>query len=492
MFEEANANESADKGVPVNEPGADSSASVPAGEVPVVDHSSDPGLSSIFSTSKPRHFVDGLGKGTANILKGALGGAALLVSAPINGAMEGSKDGRGSWGAVKGFGMGLGIGIVGGTALAVGGVLTGAAQIGRGIYHTPGAMNAVSQGMDWDDEKKCWYTYDLTKEASDVLTTSDEAFLLSLGGEARAYVETGRASHGHAGPQRNVAETELYDVLGVPVTATSAEIKKAYYIKAKQNHPDRHRDDPEAHSKFQKIGEAYQILSDDKLRANYDAGGKDGVEGAPKMDSGAMFAMIFGSENFEPLVGELQLASQMQANEGDPMSSHPKLRAFRQKKREVQCAMNLVAKLQLYIDSNAEVFQENMRAEAKELASTAFGGTLLSTIGVVYHEFARSELGTLDGISLSVYQTGRDISTRYSIASSGIKAAYTASAVNKLQKNIHAEGSADAAATGASGGADASSSTPADSKAEAKPSTHDTELLQKKIEEMSAHVLSVM
>ena len=47
-----------------------------------------------------------------------------------------------------------------------------------------------------------------------------------------------------------------------------------------------------------------QVLSDDVLRSNYDHGGRDGVEGAPKMDSSALFAMIFGSEKFEPLVGK--------------------------------------------------------------------------------------------------------------------------------------------------------------------------------------------
>ena len=47
-----------------------------------------------------------------------------------------------------------------------------------------------------------------------------------------------------------------------------------------------------------------QILSDDALRANYDASGKDSVESAPKVDPSTLFAMIFGSEKFVPLVGK--------------------------------------------------------------------------------------------------------------------------------------------------------------------------------------------
>ena len=47
--------------------------------------------------------------------------------------------------------------------------------------------------------------------------------------------------------------------IDIATNATPSEIKKAYYIKAKQNHPDRNMHDPDAHTKFQKIGEAYQV-----------------------------------------------------------------------------------------------------------------------------------------------------------------------------------------------------------------------------------------
>lgn len=70
------------------------------------------------------------------------------------------------------------------------------------------------------------------------------------------------------------------------------------------------------------------------------------------MDPSTLFAMIFGSEKFVPLVGELKLATQMQQandNSNDNVNSN-KLMKFRQRKREIQCALNLVQKLQSYID----------------------------------------------------------------------------------------------------------------------------------------------
>ena len=88
---------------------------------------------------------DGIGYGAGNIIKGALGGAAMIVGAPIKGAYDGATEG-GTLGAVKGFGMGLGLGVLGGVSMAVGGALTGVYQIGRGIYNTPGSISASNRG----------------------------------------------------------------------------------------------------------------------------------------------------------------------------------------------------------------------------------------------------------------------------------------------------------------------------------------------------------
>lgn len=60
---------------------------------------------------------------------------------------------------------------------------------------------------------------------------------------------------------------DYYSILGVNKNATKSEIKKAYKKLVKDTHPDRH---PEKEAQFKEISEAYEILSDDKKRAEYD------------------------------------------------------------------------------------------------------------------------------------------------------------------------------------------------------------------------------
>lgn len=79
-----------------------------------------------------------------------------------------------------------------------------------------------------------------------------------------------------------------YDILGVPRTADAAAIKKAYRKLAKENHPDKTRDNPQAAERFKKASAAYEILSDDKKRAAYDRGEIDG-QGNPRMPEGFGF-----------------------------------------------------------------------------------------------------------------------------------------------------------------------------------------------------------
>lgn len=63
---------------------------------------------------------------------------------------------------------------------------------------------------------------------------------------------------------------DLYETLGVPKTASTEEIKKAYRKQAKEWHPDKHKGEKAAEEKFKAINNAYEILSDSQKRAQYD------------------------------------------------------------------------------------------------------------------------------------------------------------------------------------------------------------------------------
>lgn len=74
-----------------------------------------------------------------------------------------------------------------------------------------------------------------------------------------------------------MSKRDYYEILGVEKSASADEIKKAYRRVAKQYHPDRNPDNPEAEAKFKEACEAYEVLSEPDKRARYDQYGHEGV-----------------------------------------------------------------------------------------------------------------------------------------------------------------------------------------------------------------------
>jgi molecular chaperone DnaJ len=100
---------------------------------------------------------------------------------------------------------------------------------------------------------------------------------------------------------RDYVEKDYYAALGVPKDATAADIKKAYRKLARDLHPDKNPDNKAAEDKFKAVSEAYDVLSDDTKRKEYDearslfgaggfrgAGGQQGP-GAHTFDLGDLF-----------------------------------------------------------------------------------------------------------------------------------------------------------------------------------------------------------
>ncbi|CUS23614.1 LAQU0S11e00254g1_1 [Lachancea quebecensis] len=103
---------------------------------------------------------------------------------------------------------------------------------------------------------------------------------------------------------KSVTNSELYDILGVSVSASRQDIKKAYRVNALKHHPDKNGHSEESKRKFQQICKAYEILKDERKRRMYDRFGTTdenqwntettSYQEQSGMSAGDLFAQFFG------------------------------------------------------------------------------------------------------------------------------------------------------------------------------------------------------
>ncbi|NCV68955.1 MAG: molecular chaperone DnaJ, partial [Rhodobacteraceae bacterium] len=104
-----------------------------------------------------------------------------------------------------------------------------------------------------------------------------------------------------------MSKKDYYDVLGIARGASADEIKKAFRTKAKELHPDRNADNPNAEAQFKEANEAYDVLKDADKKAAYDRYGhaafEGGMGGGGQRPGQGDFSSAF-SDVFDDLFGD--------------------------------------------------------------------------------------------------------------------------------------------------------------------------------------------
>ncbi|MBI5753533.1 molecular chaperone DnaJ [Candidatus Peregrinibacteria bacterium] len=103
---------------------------------------------------------------------------------------------------------------------------------------------------------------------------------------------------------------DLYEILGVSKGAGDQEIKNAYRKLALKYHPDKHKGDKDAETKFKEINQAYEVISDKSKRQQYDTfgstggpGGGGGAQGFGGFDFGSTDGASGFADIFETFFG---------------------------------------------------------------------------------------------------------------------------------------------------------------------------------------------
>lgn len=94
-----------------------------------------------------------------------------------------------------------------------------------------------------------------------------------------------------------MAKRDYYEILGVAKGASADEIKKGYRVKAKELHPDRNSDNPNAEAQFKEANEAYEVLKNADKKAAYDRYGHAAFEGGMGGGGGGPRGGGFGGGN---------------------------------------------------------------------------------------------------------------------------------------------------------------------------------------------------
>ncbi|XP_047431367.1 dnaJ homolog subfamily B member 9-like [Mugil cephalus] len=156
-----------------------------------------------------------------------------------------------------------------------------------------------------------------------------------------------------------LAKKDYYEVLGVPRDATERQIKKAFHKLALKYHPDRNKG-PDAEAKFREIAEAYEVLSDDKRRREYDqVGHSSSSSSSGGGGNDYNFKQHYQSFNFDDIFKDFDHFGQQHQHH---FHSHHQAHHQAHQKR--------------HFESHFQAHREAMNSQRRQFQQGGFGGGL--------------------------------------------------------------------------------------------------------------------
>ena len=355
-------------------------------------------INTLFVTHKPRDVIEGIKSAISNTIRGTFYGVAALIASPLGGL----KFGVG--GAIAGLITGVMLGI----AMPILGFVMGTYQILRGFIATPEAIvDGFFHCKVYDETKREWLEYRLDEdivEINDLLKMEQKKEKMKKKNGSGGSSDNNKrdSSSSSSSSRRRVKSTEYYDLLGIQTDASPSEIRSAYRKKARIVHPDKNPNDPDAQEKFRMLSAAYQTLSDPSKRNKYDRSGigvnpeaPEGSDGSSIMlDPLVFFAIMFGSEQVEPYIGELGMATTFDAllklSNTNPSWEDIKTAfgwneaALKRRKRETDIAIHLRSRVSDYVEGYLalDAYKDGCFEEAVRIAKGgSYGASFLLAIG---------------------------------------------------------------------------------------------------------------
>lgn len=267
---------------------------------------------------RPRDVLEGAVAAIQTLIVGGMASLTSVVGAPIAlinllvSLKAVSNESTGDSGgfvfpAILGMLGGGFIGSISAFAISFYSLFRALASLWDGLLETPKTLNSwIIQRQMWNPYERKW------KDRNKSLEDERREFLL--------FIEEQEAESAKKRKEMEVVDTKLYDLLEVSTDASKSVIKKAYFSKAKDIHPDKNRDDPKAHELFVELHEAYYVLSDDNKRFEYDRWGSSSQgngngDVSMTFDANLFVAILFSgksgmlSTTVENFVGDLGLAT---------------------------------------------------------------------------------------------------------------------------------------------------------------------------------------